>query len=88
MKKEPGKERLNKNKMSETDQYDVYREINRIGEVLGAYSKTKLTNEERDDLDYGALLFGMKMQLKEQTRRASILYKMGLIVNQEQKRFD
>ena len=61
MKKEPGEKRLNKNEMSETDQYDVYREINGIGEVLGADSKTKLTNEESDALDHGALLFGMKI---------------------------
>jgi len=47
--------------MSKTDQYDIYGEINGIGEVLGADSKTKLTNKESDDLDHGALLFGMKI---------------------------
>ena len=61
MKKKPGKERLNENVMSETNQYDVYGAINGIGEVLDAGLKTKSTNKQNDDLVHDVLLFGMKM---------------------------
>ena len=45
MKKEPGKERVNKNAMSKTNKYDIYGEINGIGDAIDANSKTKLINK-------------------------------------------
>ena len=66
MKKEPGKERVNKNAMSKTNKYDIYGEINGIGDAIDANSKTKLINKESDDLDYDSLMVEMKIQLKEE----------------------
>ena len=66
IKKKPRKERLNKNTMSKSNKYDVYGEINGIGEAIDANSKTKLTNKSRDDLDHDVLIVEMKLQLKEE----------------------